>query len=60
MFGCRKGRNHKRATDTVSEVAGQTIKRNTSVRIHEVSSGSWGCAGNILTTKDALEMRKRG
>ncbi|MGE4612140.1 MAG: 4-oxalocrotonate tautomerase [Paracoccaceae bacterium] len=50
----------KRATDAFGEVAGQTIKRNTSVRIHEVGSGSWDYAENILTTQDALEMRKRG
>ena len=50
----------RNVTDAFGEVAGQTIKEGTSVRMHEVRSGSWGYAGNILTTEDALNMRKRG
>ncbi len=50
----------ERVTDAFASVAGQTIKAGTSVRIHEVKSGSWGYAGNALTTEDALEMRRRG
>ncbi|MAZ01592.1 MAG: 4-oxalocrotonate tautomerase [Sneathiella sp.] len=50
----------RKVTDAFGEVAGQTIKAGTSVRIHEVRSGSWGYAGNILTTEIAREMRARG
>ena len=50
----------RKVTNAFGEVAGQTIKGGTSVRVHEVRSGSWGFAGNILTTEDALEMRSRG
>jgi len=49
----------KKVTQAFGEVAGQTIQNNTSVRIHEVRSGSWGYAGNVLTTQDALDMRSR-
>ncbi|MDP5217954.1 tautomerase family protein [Ruegeria sp. 2205SS24-7] len=55
-----KGRIIQKVTDAFGEVAGQTIKAGTSVRLLEVSSGSWGYAGNVLTTQDALEMRARG
>jgi len=47
-------------TEAFGQVAGQTIKQGTSVRIHEIKSGSWGYAGNILTTEIALEMREKG
>ena len=50
----------RKVTNAFGEVPGQTIKGGTSVRVHEVRSGSWGFAGNILTTEDALEMRSRG
>jgi len=50
----------RKVTNAFGEVAGQTIKAGTSVRVHEVRSGSWGYAGNILTTDDAREMRARG
>jgi 4-oxalocrotonate tautomerase len=49
----------RKVTDAFGEVAGQTIRAGTSVRVHEVRSGSWGYAGNILTTEDALGMRAR-
>ncbi|MGJ8622756.1 MAG: tautomerase family protein [Yoonia sp.] len=49
----------RKVTDAFGAVAGQTIRAGTSVRVHEVRSGSWGYAGNILTTEDALEMRAR-
>lgn len=55
-----KGRIIQQVTEAFGEVAGQTIKNGTSVRLLEVSSGSWGYAGNILTTQDALAMRARG
>lgn len=47
-------------TNAFGEVAGQTIMQGTSVRVHEVQSGSWGYAGKILTTQDAKAMRARG
>lgn len=50
----------RKVTNAFGEVAGQTIKAGTSVRIHEVRSGSWGYAGNILTTEGARDMRARG
>ncbi|MDD9907777.1 MAG: tautomerase family protein [Rhodospirillaceae bacterium] len=50
----------RKVTDAFGDVAGQTIKNGTSVRIHEVQSGSWGYAGNVLTTEIAKEMRSRG
>lgn len=36
-----------RVTDAFGDVAGQTIKSGTSVRIHEVSSGAWGYGGEV-------------
>lgn len=50
----------RKVTDAFGAVAGETIRQNTSVRIHEVKSGSYGYAGNALTTEDALSMRARG
>lgn len=55
-----KARIIEKVTDAFGEVAGQTIRDGTSVRIREVRSGSWGYAGKVLTTEDALEMRSRG
>ncbi|KAA9009244.1 tautomerase family protein [Histidinibacterium aquaticum] len=49
-----------RVTEAFGSVAGATIKGGTSVRIHEVASGSWGYAGKVLTTADALRMREQG
>ena len=50
----------RKVTEAFGEIAGQTIKNGLSVRIHEIRSGSWGYARNILTTDDAKEMRSRG
>ena len=50
----------RKVTHAFGEVAGQTIRAGTSVRVHEVRSGSWGYAGQILTTEDARKMRERG
>jgi 4-oxalocrotonate tautomerase len=47
-------------TQAFGEVAGATIRDNTSVRIHEIGSGSWGYGGAVLTTQDALATRARG
>ena len=50
----------EKVTGAFAEVAGQTIRAGTSVRIHEVKSRSWGYAGSVLTTEDAKAMRARG
>jgi len=50
----------QKVTDAFGDVAGQTIKSGLSVRVHEIRSGSWGYAGNILTTEKARAMRARG
>ena len=50
----------KKITHAFGEVAGKTIMGGTSVRVQEIRSGSWGYAGNILTTEDARDMRSRG
>ena len=55
-----KRRIIENVTHAFGDVAGDTLRANTSVRIHEVRSGSWGYAGQALTTVDALEMRSRG
>ncbi|MGR3802152.1 tautomerase family protein [Marinibacterium profundimaris] len=55
-----KARIIEKVTEAFGEVAGQTIKGGTSVRVHEVASGSWGYAGQVLTTQDALAMKARG
>ncbi|MGB2200863.1 MAG: tautomerase family protein [Pseudooceanicola atlanticus] len=55
-----KRRIIENVTRAFGDVAGDTLRANTSVRIHEVRSGSWGYAGQALTTADALEMRSRG
>jgi 4-oxalocrotonate tautomerase len=48
----------RRVTTAFGSVAGEEIEKGTSVRIHEVASGSWGWGGTILTTETAREMRK--
>ena len=48
----------EKVTNAFGEVAGPRIKAGLSVRIHEVQSGSWGYAGNILTTEIALDMKQ--
>ena len=55
-----KGMIIQKVTEAFGEVAGQTIKAGTSVRVLEVGSGSWGYAGTVLTTEDALKMRSGG
>lgn len=55
-----KGMIIQKVTEAFGEVAGQTIKAGTSVRVLEVGSGCWGYAGNVLTTEDALKMRSSG
>ncbi len=38
-------------------VAGGRMLGATSVRIHEVRSGSWGYGGEPMTTEDALRIK---
>ncbi|WP_244868106.1 tautomerase family protein [Vannielia litorea] len=56
----KKARIIQAVTEAFGSVAGQTLRDNTSCRIHEVQSGSWGYAGKALTTSDARAMRARG
>ena len=49
-----------RVTEAFGSVAGETIANGLSVRIHEVKSGSWGYAGKVLHTEDALAMKAKG
>ncbi|MEO0370018.1 MAG: tautomerase family protein [Pseudomonadota bacterium] len=39
------------------KVAGQAMQDNTSVRVHEVKSGSWGGADGVWTTEKALALK---
>jgi len=39
--------------------AGQTMQENTSVRVHEVKSGSWGGAEGVWTTETARALKTR-
>lgn len=55
-----KGRIIEGVTRAFGDVAGKTIMAGTSVRIHEVRSGSWGWGGEVLTTGDALAMKSKG
>lgn len=50
----------EKVTQAFAEVAGTTMRDATSVRIHEIRSGSWGYAGRALSTEDAKAMRARG
>jgi 4-oxalocrotonate tautomerase len=49
-----------RVTAAFGEVAGETMRQNTSCRVHEIRSGDWGYAGRALTTEVGLEMRRKG
>lgn len=40
-------------------VAGKAMQENTSVRIHEVKSGSWGGADSVWTTERALALKSQ-
>lgn len=55
-----KSRIIEKLTQAFGEIAGRTMAEATSVRIHEIRSGSWGYAGKPMTTEDGLAMRKRG
>lgn len=38
-------------------VAGKAMQDNTTVRIHEVKSGSWGGADSVWTTERAFALK---
>ena len=40
------------------DVAGKAMQDATSVRVHEVKSGSWGGADSIWTTERALQLKQ--
>lgn len=42
------------------KVAGKAMQDNTTARIHEVKSGSWGGAEGVWTTERALELKAKG
>ena len=48
------------AARAFGDVAGKAMQENTTVRIHEVKSGSWGGADSVWTTERALELKSRG
>ncbi len=50
----------RRVTDAFGSVSGDAIKSGTSVRIHEIGSGSWGWGGQVLTTAEGKAMRSGG
>lgn len=41
-------------------VAGKTLEKMTTVRVHEVKSGHWGGSESIWTTERALEAKAKG
>ncbi|MEQ9259859.1 MAG: tautomerase family protein [Roseovarius sp.] len=45
-------------TRAFGEAAGGRMMENTSCRIHEVKSGSWGFGGQILHTELGLSIKK--
>ena len=42
----------RRLTDTMVEIEGENMRPVTWCVVEEVASGSWGIAGNPLTTSD--------
>ncbi len=50
----------EKITHAFGTVAGQAMAEATSVRIHEIRSGSWGYGGRPLTLADAKEIKARG
>jgi 4-oxalocrotonate tautomerase len=55
-----KRRMIEKLTEAFGSVAGQAMAEATSVRIHEIKSGSWGYGGRALTLEDALAIKARG
>ena len=50
----------EKITDALGEVVGETLRAGTTVRIHEIESGSWGYGGKPITTEDAKGWRNQG
>jgi 4-oxalocrotonate tautomerase len=50
----------EKVTDAFGEVVGETLRAGTTVRIHEIQSGSWGYGGQPITTEDAKGWRNQG
>ena len=50
----------EKITDAFGEVVGETLRAGTTVRIHEIQSGSWGYGGQPITTADAKGWRNQG
>ena len=50
----------EKVTDALGEVVGDTLRAGTTVRIHEIKSGSWGYGGQPKTTEDAKGWRSQG
>jgi len=55
-----KGSMIAKVSDAFGEVVGDTLRDATSIRVHEVKSGSWGYGGKPMTTEDAKAMRAKG
>ena len=49
----------EKVTDAFGEVVGGTLRAGTTVRIHEIKSGSWGYGGQPITTEDAKGWRNQ-
>ena len=50
----------EKITDAFGEVVGETLRAGTTVRIHEIQSGSWGYGGQPITTEDVKGWRNQG
>ena len=50
----------EKITDAFGEVVGETLRAGTTVRIHEIESGSWGYGDKPITTEDAKGWRNQG
>ncbi len=55
-----KARMIEAVTKGFGDIAGQAMAEATSVRIHEINSGSWGYAGKPFYLEDALAIKERG
>jgi len=55
-----KGQMIRETARAFGKVAGQAMQDATSVRVHEVPSGSWGGADSVWTTDRALKLKQSG
>ncbi|MEM1374487.1 MAG: tautomerase family protein [Pseudomonadota bacterium] len=53
-----KARIIRETARAFGSVAGKAMQDNTSVRVHEVKSGSWGGADSVWTTDKALALKR--